>query len=255
MAGGSRTPSIPIKQPAAAEKKPEASKTPPGKFTSEDGKKAEGGKPATDNDKTKPADGSLIATNNANIAQPVTPQQPGDNAKTAIDTSTSGITGQLTRSLRLKPVVQDPGFKRFAAAMRESESTNDYKAKNRGGYLGAYQFGREALIEVGYKNQKGEWTGINGAASEAAFLNRPSIQDQAFDIWMTGLDRQVNNEGLYRHIGKNIKDKPADRFGILAGAHLGGVAGLYDYLEKNKHAEDANGTDIGSYIKKFSGLS
>ena len=248
--GGTRTQSIFPNQPAAAKKKPEASNTTSGNSTAKTEKKADGGKPATDKNKTKPADGSPIATNNANP-----PKQPGDYAKNDIARSTSGKTGQPTKPLGDGPLVQHPGFKKFAAAMRQRESTGNYQAVNDYGFLGAYQFGTDALIDIGYKSAGGRWTGKHGATSQPAFLNNRNIQDRAFADSMTRVDKEVRSLGLNRYIDTNINGKPADQFGLTAGAHLGGVGGLYSYLTYGKNGKDAYGTSIGSYIKEFSGLS
>jgi hypothetical protein len=64
------------------------------------------------------------------------------------------------------PVVKNHSA--FLDAIRFRESSNNYKAVNRFGYLGKYQFGRATLNAIGFKN-----------VSNREFLANPSIQEKA----------------------------------------------------------------------------
>ena len=68
---------------------------------------------------------------------------------------------------------------RFLDALGERESSGDYGVVNTLGYLGKYQFGELALIDVGYYSadgtaandwKPGYWTGKDGVDSKADFL-------------------------------------------------------------------------------------
>ena len=72
----------------------------------------------------------------------------------------------------------------FVYALRMRESSGNYKVKNPYGYLGAYQFGEGALIDLGFVKRDGDWrdndysggwTGLHGINSTAARLKPINI--------------------------------------------------------------------------------
>ena len=62
---------------------------------------------------------------------------------------------------------------------------------NKRGYIGLFQYGKEALIDIGYNTEEGSWTGKNGAVSEEAFRSSREIQIAAInltiDLWFKRL--------------------------------------------------------------------
>ena len=82
----------------------------------------------------------------------------------------------------------DKSYEALIEALGIRESSGNYKEENDAGYLGKWQFGEGALVDIGYYDD-GEWT-INdwkdeywkdesGVNSKKEFLERPDIQDKA----------------------------------------------------------------------------
>jgi hypothetical protein len=144
-------------------------------------------------------------------------------------------------------------MKDFKEKLAQRESSGDYKAKNKLGYLGKYQFGKLALIDAGYKDKKGNWTGKDGVKSEEDFLNNKEAQENAMDKY-TGLQRKyLRRHGASKFIGKEFKGVPITESGLVAAAHLVGAKKLSKSLKKDEDPKDAFGTPATEYLKKFSG--
>lgn len=136
--------------------------------------------------------------------------------------------------------------------MLQRESSGRYTVINRLGYLGGYQFGILALIDVGYIKYKFKaegnsymendfvWTGLNGIKSRDDFLNNPDVQDAAFDAYAS------RNESILRNIGV-ITDAttPQEINGYVAAAHLLGAGGV----KKGLDTVDANGVSGRIYYE------
>lgn len=133
-------------------------------------------------------------------------------------------------------------FEQFAQALALQESGGEYKALNRFGYLGRYQFGLARLTDLGlcrrkpgttgYANQNFEWIPPH---TETEFLNSPILQDRIFQTHIADLRRQL----------KQFES------GLVAAAHLLGVGGVKHLLFEGEVDKDANGTSALDYIKKF----
>lgn len=144
-------------------------------------------------------------------------------------------------------------MKDFKEKLAQRESSGDYKAKNKLGYLGKYQFGKLALIDAGYKDKKGNWTGKDGIKSEEDFLNNKEAQESAMDRY-TKLQRgYLKSHGGSDFIGKEFKGIPVTESGLVAAAHLVGAKKLSESLKKGEDPKDAFGTPATEYLKKFSG--
>ena len=78
--------------------------------------------------------------------------------------------------------LEDLGFK---------ESSGDYTKVNSIGFLGKYQFGEDALTDLGYylgdntgrNDWKGQWTGKDGINSKQDFLNNGPVQEKIVRAW------------------------------------------------------------------------
>lgn len=60
-----------------------------------------------------------------------------------------------------------------------------------------------------------------------------------------------NRKLLANEIGE-AKTKGLSEWGLLGGAHLGGVGGVRRFLKSGQNAKDKFGTSVGDYIKHFS---
>ncbi|RPE75882.1 LysM peptidoglycan-binding domain-containing protein [Vulcaniibacterium tengchongense] len=164
------------------------------------------------------------------------------------------------------------GMREFLAAVAQRESGNDHTIINRAGFVGKYQFGEAALIDLGYyksdgsnyvNNWKGVWTGKNGINSLQDFRNSPDVQDLAGAEWFKILCKRARLMGLDQYIGKTIKGIQITESGILAGAHLVGMgtkkkpAGVGQFLLSNGQDDpvDGFGTRASEYISKFGGYN
>ncbi len=157
-----------------------------------------------------------------------------------------------------------PGnFNDFLAALRLKESGGNYAAVNSLGYLGAYQFGEAALVDLGvvtrdanpYDNHfNGSFTGIFGINSVTDFLSNPTAQDSLAVSWFDMLWQRVQYLGLADYASQTLNGIAITKTGMLAGAHLLGAGGLQRFLDSGATLPltDGYGTRIGDYLKWFS---
>lgn len=126
----------------------------------------------------------------------------------------------------------------FCNQLGSQESSNNYKAVNRFGYLGKYQFSTATL----------QWLGVNDTQY---FLNSPLLQEAALKALIAKnkylLQDHLGNKGC-RINGLEITDS-----GLIAAAHLAGVGNVKRFLQSNgKYVfKDGNKVPITKYIKQF----
>lgn len=154
--------------------------------------------------------------------------------------------------------------KQYYQKLAEKESSNNPQKINKGGYLGLYQMGEPALIDVGYykwgqsdttkrKNDwVGEWTGKNGINNKEDFLSHPEAQDQAIKeyhslIWNKYLKNYKKYEGS--KINKIVMTKAA----MISCAHLVGQDKLKKFIDTKGRldAKDGNQVPCSNYMKEF----
>jgi len=151
------------------------------------------------------------------------------------------------------------GFREFAYLLGQRESNNDYEAKNSFGYLGAYQFGMARLcdlglterIKEGMSNDCFKW---KDGMSEEMFLNSPEVQDQLFFRHCTDLAGTINKE-FGNEIGKQKYGVLITLSGLIAGAHLLGLGGVRNFINKGEVGKDGYNTSIKDYIQSFAGFN
>jgi Ca2+-binding RTX toxin-like protein len=155
-----------------------------------------------------------------------------------------------------------PSYRKFLDALGERESGGDYGVVNSYGYLGKYQFGELALIDVGYYTADGTgandwkpgfWTGKSGVDSKADFLADAEAQEQAIRAYMKL--QWVYLGDTQRYAGQTIGGLKVTESGLLAGAHLLGAGAVAAFLEGGAVAppSDAYGTAITEYMRLFAG--
>ena len=163
--------------------------------------------------------------------------------------------------------------KGFIYALARRESTADLNQNdsvnreaihkiNERGYIGLFQYGEGALIDIGYKKQ-GEWTGKNGAVSEEAFRSSREIQVAAINLSIDLWCKRLRVWGFNEYYGKIVKGIEITESGCIAGCHLVGSGGLASFLDMpgnykidkktgKRHSEfDGNKTHISEYLKLF----
>jgi hypothetical protein len=151
---------------------------------------------------------------------------------------------------------KNANFDAYAAAIRQRESSGDYTKVNKGGYTGAYQFKKPALIDAGFMDDSGNWTSYAqslGVNSMEDFKNNPEAQDAAFQNLTEKNWDYLRNYLPY--VGRTIGGVPVTISGLLAGAHLVGHGGVKQFLDSNGTCVpvDGNRTPVTEYMKKFGG--
>ena len=152
-----------------------------------------------------------------------------------------------------------PGFPRRA---RRAGIGRRLRRRQQLGYLGKYQFGELALIDVGYYTADGhrrnDWkaaylTGKDGVDSKADFLADGAAQEHAIRAYMK-LQWAYLGE-TERFAGQTIGGLKVTESGLLAGAHLLGAGAVTAFLEGGAVAppSDAYGTAITEYMTLFAG--
>lgn len=138
-------------------------------------------------------------------------------------------------------------------AKHESRGLGNYNADN-GKYIGRYQIGPIALIEAGYKNADGTWTGKNSIYSEQNFKDNHGAQEDAIRTYHEKAWGYIQNLGLAKYEGKIINGVPITKYGLIAGWHLKGGE-LKTYLESNGAIDpvDGFGTPVSKYVKEMAG--
>lgn len=141
-------------------------------------------------------------------------------------------------------------FSDFKTALGFAEGSGDYKADNKRGYVGKYQFGKERLKDLGYTGTLNNLK-LNPGLQENLFLMH--VQDHA--KYLVKFLQTAKSK-----IGSHITLS-----GLIAGAHLKGRghinytdnckrSGVIQYILFGKDCSDGNGTKISTYVNKFSGF-
>lgn len=173
------------------------------------------------------------------------------NMTTSKSLTATGLTSAQTKALLL--------------ALAKRESNGNYQIENKFGYLGAYQFGAAALVDVGLisqakyamaiKSKPGIANGANAANHKAfladdknwvlkggktAFLNSPSVQDEAIVKLMNRNAKTMTAKGVYGGSAEN-------KAGLLMAAHLKGAGNAIKFAKTGVATKDGFGTSIKDY--------
>jgi hypothetical protein len=129
----------------------------------------------------------------------------------------------------------------FKEALGFKESRGDYGIINKYGYLGKYQFAKATLRLIGVHNPDD-------------FMVDANLQEKAFKA-NASRNKWILRKDIKRFVGKYVGGVKVTESGILAAAHLGGAGNVKKYLRSGgtESFEDAFGTSIRYYLKKFSG--
>lgn len=129
----------------------------------------------------------------------------------------------------------------FKEALGFKESRGDYSIINIYGYLGKYQFGKGTLKMIGIKDAED-------------FLENTYLQEQAFSA-NTSRNKWILRRDIRRFQGTYVGGIKITESGMLAAAHLAGPGNVKKYLRSGGTIQfnDAFGTSIKNYLKKFSG--
>lgn len=142
----------------------------------------------------------------------------------------------------------------FLDALAVAESSDQYDAENRYGYLGRYQMGELALREADFLDENGNWTAVAksyGIASKGDFLNSPEGQDAAILACHKRLWGYILHYGLNDYVGMTYQGVLVTDSGLLAACHLIGAKAMEQALKNDEPAYDANRMSAGEYMERF----
>lgn len=174
-----------------------------------------------------------------------------DNSGEPILTGEPAVTGNYITS-ELPPLKQDQ-IQSLMDAIGQKESSSipngiqNYSAENKLGYIGKYQFGASALIDLGYVkigttnstlNDPNNWTGKDGIISKDKFLKSGNIQESIMFQYL-----KVNYKRLQNNKVISTEDNFTDVAGYLAAAHLVGSGNANKFDKK-----DGNGVKASTYF-------
>ena len=167
----------------------------------------------------------------------------------------SGVHGGI--HLTIQPAPKSGDYGDFLDALGWRESTNNYAAVNRFGYMGRYQMGGSALREAGFKDENGTWTAkahSYGVYDSDDFLHSPEAQNAAIAAYHTKVCQYIRADRLDRYIGSTYCGVTVTRSGLLASCHLVGIGSMKKALASGTHAYDGNNTPASEYMERFGGF-
>lgn len=159
-------------------------------------------------------------------------------------------TGAITSDL---PPLTIDQIQNLMDKIAEKESSSfkgglqNYSAENTAGYIGKYQFGASALIDLGYVklgsknstlNNPNNWTGKDGITSKEKFFANGEVQESImFQYLKVNYNRLKNTKVI------SANESTTNVAGYLASAHLVGSGNANKFTKK-----DGNGTRAGTYF-------
>jgi hypothetical protein len=134
-------------------------------------------------------------------------------------------------------------FNEFREAVGFRESSNNYAAVNRFGYIGKYQFGNLALTDLGIRDYQ-------------KFIKNPKIQDEAF-LALCRINKYRLRHFIEKYEGKKINGIQITESGMIASAHLVGSTAVKRYLNSNGQSitRDGNQISVENYLELFKGYN
>jgi len=122
------------------------------------------------------------------------------------------------------------------------ESSNNYNAKNKFGYIGKYQFHPSLIKKLGYKETK------------QGFLNNPLVQEEAM-LTLLIYNRKLMKNHIKKYDSKTVNGILVTESGILASTHLAGPSNVKRWLDSGIRFKDGLGTSISHYMETFAGYN
>lgn len=143
----------------------------------------------------------------------------------------------------------------FNKKLRKRESTNDWRIVNKFGYIGHYQFGKEAREATGY-----------GYVTTEKFIENPNIwppeeQEKAMNK-LIKINKKILRKYIEQYSGDTINGIVITESGLLAAAHIAGAGsvkkktGVIGFLLTRgaNDPQDKFGTKLSTYLSEFANL-
>ena len=133
----------------------------------------------------------------------------------------------------------------------QAESGGRTDLINQYGYGGRLQFGQDRLNDAIAAGVAPQGTTVQ------AFAQSPQLQQQVEAWHFNDINNYIQSQGLGRYVGQTVGGTVITPQGMLAAAHLGGKAGLKQFLESGGHYNppDANQTRLSDYMSRFGGVT
>lgn len=171
-----------------------------------------------------------IKSENANI-------ENVENIKSLIDNNNEAV--------RLEK--REEAITKFLNKLSIKESSGNWKAINRYGYIGKYQFGGAALKDLGV------YSTINANKfRQNPWIFPPDLQD-TLAIKLMHINKRYLKKHLAKYRNRKINGILINDASVLAAAHLVGMGNMRRFFESNGKlvARDGNGIAATSYMKAF----
>lgn len=134
-------------------------------------------------------------------------------------------------------------YKAFKTEFKKRESGNNWRVVNPRGYMGYYQFGKDALEYLGF-----DITVKQFKADSSLFS--PQLQELLFDRWVDSIACALRGE-IYYFSGSVIHGTKISKSGIIAAAHLAGITGVKRFFRYGYNPQDENNTSLLDYMEHF----
>ena len=133
----------------------------------------------------------------------------------------------------------------------QAESGGRTDLINQYGYGGRLQFGQDRLNDAIAAGVAPQGTTVQ------AFAQSPQLQQQVEAWHFNDINNYIQSQGLGRYVGQTVGGTVITPQGMLAAAHLGGKAGLKQFLESGGKYDPADqlGTTLSSYMSRFGGVT
>jgi|SaaInlV_125m_DNA_1040241.scaffolds.fasta_scaffold00280_45 hypothetical protein len=147
-------------------------------------------------------------------------------------------------------VTNEKNLDAFLHLLAFRESTNNWKVINRFGYMGKYQLGKLALMDID----------MDSITVQKFRKDRNSFPEYLQDIAIKKYIKK-NKHYLRRYIkkynNKTIKGIKVTESGMIGAAHLVGQRSVKQWLRRNGRVNkvDGNGVSLESYLMLFSGYN
>lgn len=154
---------------------------------------------------------------------------------------TATIVSKKDGTVVIKKKVPRKGVRAFMHKMSKLESNHDYRAVNRLGMLGRYQFSPRTIKAMGFD------------VSNEEFLESPELQDEVMLKFMRDNRRSLRSL-IKKYHGQVVHGVEITEAGILSSAHLVGVGGVLAFFYPDRYTyrtQDSNGTTVKYYLTAF----
>lgn len=137
----------------------------------------------------------------------------------------------------IKSLDLEDEYKNYLIKLAKRESNFNPEVINAQGYKGLFQFGDDALKDIGMttSDYMSDWKKQVDAVIKFTNKNRERLRTTLRGVG-----------------GKDIDGTKINEWGLLGAAHLGGVGGVNKFLFNGMNPTDANNTSVKDYLLYFS---